>query len=298
MNYYDEIKESLINCEASNLIRDYTKNKLMLETYYNVGKLLNDAGCHYGAGIIKEYSKKLSSEIGKKYNYRTLYRMKKFYNFCININLTTPLSNLSWSHYILLIPIDDINKINYYMNVIEKNNLSVRQLEKRIKSNEYERLPKSTKNKLIQKEKTTMQDLIPNPIIIKSNNLDNIEYVSEKVLKELILQNLDSFLNQLGTGFTYVGNEYKLKINDRNYHIDLLLFNIKYNCYVVVELKVVEFKPEHIGQIKYYMNYVDKNIKEITNDKTIGIIICKKDNQFILEYTSDERISVREYYLL
>ena len=90
----------------------------------------------------------------------------------------------------------------------------------------------------------------------------------------------------------------KIKIGDRNYYIDLLLFNIKYNCYVVVELKVTEFKVEYIAQVQKYMNYIDKNIKEYKNDKTIGIIICKRENKFIIEYCSDKRITVREYKIV
>ena len=117
-------------------------------------------------------------------------------------------------------------------------------------------------------------------------------------VKQTILNNIDDFLRQLGVGFTYVGNEYKIKLDNRYNYIDLLLYNIEFNCYVVVELKVTELKKEHIGQIEVYMNYIDKNLKTITQDKTIGIIICKKDNKFIMEYCSDERITIRKYELI
>ena len=105
-------------------------------------------------------------------------------------------------------------------------------------------------------------------------------------------------MKELGNSFSFIGSEYKIKIGDRNYYIDLLLFNIKYNCYVVVELKVTEFKVEYIAQVQKYMNYIDKNIKEYKNDKTIGIIICKRENKFIIEYCSDKRIIVREYKIV
>ena len=117
-------------------------------------------------------------------------------------------------------------------------------------------------------------------------------------MKQLILEDLDNFLKELGDGFSYIGSEYKIKIGDRYNYIDLLLFNIKYNCYVVVELKIIELKKEHIGQIEVYMIYIDKNIKTINQDKTIGIIICKKDNHFVMEYCSDDRILAREYNLV
>ena len=140
-----------------------------------------------------------------------------------------------------------------------------------------------------------MEDFIKNPILIK--NSYDYELISEKILKELILEDMDNFLTELGDGFCYIKSEYKIKLGDRYNYIDLLLFNIKYNCYVVIELKVTELKKEHIGQINLYMNYIDKNIKNIYQDKTIGIIICKKDNKFVMEYCSDDRIYRTTYVL-
>ena len=140
-----------------------------------------------------------------------------------------------------------------------------------------------------------MEDLIKNPILIK--NTYNYEEISEKVLQRLILEDIPSFLDELGSGFTFIKNEYKIKLGDRYNYIDLLLFNIKYNCYVVVELKITELRKEHIGQINLYMNYIDKNVKNIYQDKTIGIIICKRDNKFVMEYCSDDRIYRTTYVL-
>ena len=140
-----------------------------------------------------------------------------------------------------------------------------------------------------------MNDFIKNPILIK--NSYNYINISEKILKKLILEDLDSFMKELGDGFSYIENEYKIKIGNRYNYIDLLLFNYKYNCFVVVELKVTELKAEHIGQIKKYINYIDKNIKNITQENTIGIIICKKDNAFIMEYCSDDRIFETSFIL-
>ena len=109
--------------------------------------------------------------------------------------------------------------------------------------------------------------------------------------------NISSFLKELGNGFSFIDNEYKIKIGNNYNYIDLLLYNVKFKCYVVVELKVTELKKEHIGQIQVYMNYIDKNVKELTDNKTIGIIICSKNNQFIIEYCSDEKIVAREFKL-
>ena len=209
----------------------------------------------------------------------------------------SPLATqLTWSHYSELLSIKDINKLMYYINITINNNLSKRELRERIKSNEYERLPIETKNKLILEDKIEMKDLVPNPILIRNRN--NIEIATEKALYNLILEDIESFMKALGNSFSFIGSEYKIKIGDRNHYIDLLLFNIKYNCYVVIELKVTEFKVEYISQVQKYMNYIDKNIKEVSNNDTMGILICKRENKFVIEYCSDDRIVVREYELL
>ena len=296
MNYYEQIKSLLISNEVYKRVKDYSKNKSDINTYYIVGKMLSEAGKHYGEGIIKDYSKKLKRELNKNYSVRLLYKMLKFYKYASNKKVPTVSAKLSWSHYDEILVFDDFDKISYYVNLIEQHNLSVRQLREKIKSNEYERLPKETKEKLQSKEKAEINDFIPNPILIKNKN--NLEIVTEKALKTLILEDIDTFLEELGVGFTYIKSEYKIKIGDRNNYIDLLLFNIKYNSYVVIELKVTEFKVEYISQVQKYMNYVDKNIKEINHNNTIGIMICKKENKFVIEYCSDPRIAIREYELI
>lgn len=293
MNYYNELKKELIKKEISKKAREYANNRNDLNTYYRVGKILTEAGKHYGEGIIKEYSVKLTRELGKGYTFTALTRMRKF--FLLQEKLATVSQQLTYGHYVEVLPLNNIDEIKYYLMVSEQQSLSIRELRKKIKSKEYERLPKETKNKLNKIEELNVKDLIPNPIIIRNNNLDN--ELNEHMIKELILNNLDNFLSQLGYGFSYIGNEYKIKIGDRYNYIDLLLFNIEYNCYVVIELKVTELKKEHIGQIEVYMNYIDNNLKKVTQNKAIGIIICKKDNHFIMEYCSDRRILSREYLL-
>ena len=293
MNYYKEIKNELINNEITKRVKDYSKNKSDLTTYYNVGKLLSEAGKNYGEGIIEEYSKKLTLELGKGYSKRNLWLMLKFYE---TQKMQTVSAQLSWSHYCELLAIDSINEINYYIMITEQQNLSVRQLREKIKNKEYKRLDDTTKNKLIINDSPTIVDFIKNPIVIK--NILNKEIISEKLLQQLILEDIPSFLQELGNGFSFVKNEYRIKIGNNYNYIDLLLYNIKFNCYVVVELKVTELKKEHIGQIEVYMNYIDRNLREINQDKTIGIIICKKDNKFIMEYCSDHRILAKEYKLM
>lgn len=294
MNYYNEIKKELINNEINKKVKNYSINKSDLNTYYNVGKILSEAGKHYGERIIKEYSIKLTSELGKGFSISNLKRFRQFYGL---IEKGATLSHqLTWSHYSELIPLNDINIINYYILTINNLNLSVRQLRERIKSNEYERLSEEAKLKLITNKEKNVVDLVKNPIIIKSNN--HSELLSERTLQKMILEEISFFMKELGPGFSFIDNEYKINIGDRYNYIDILLFNIEFNCYVVVELKVTELKKEHIGQIQVYMNYIDRNLSKITQDKTIGIIICKKYNKFIIEYCSDKRIIAREYELL
>ena len=221
--------------------------------------------------------------------------MRQFY--LLSEKIATLSQQLTWSHYCELLVFDNVDEINYYIKQTEIYNLSVRQLREKIKSKEYQRLDDNTKLKLINKEETVVSDFIKNPIVIRNKyNIDK-ESITEKILQRLILEDIPSFLKELGEGFTFVENEYKIKIGNTYNYIDILLFNYIYNCFVVIELKVTELKKEHIGQIQIYMNYVDKNIKTINQDKTIGVIICKKDNGYYIEYSSDNRIFSKNYIL-
>ena len=294
MNYYDEIKKELLNNEITKKVKNYSINKSDLNTYYNIGKLLKEAGKHYGEGIIKEYSKRLTSEFGKGYSKRNLWLMLKFYE--LKEKVQTVSAQLSWSHYCELLQVNSIDKINYYIKITEEQNLSVRELRERIKNKEYERLDEETKNKLKNKEELKVPDLVKNPIQIR--NTSGYNEISEKIFQKLILEDISLFLKELGNEFSFIDNEYKIKIGDRYNYIDLLLFNYEFNCFVVVELKVTELRKEHIGQIEFYMNYIDKNLKNINQNKTIGIIICKKENKYVIEYCSDDRIIAREYELV
>ena len=300
MNYYNEIRNKLIDNEVYKRVKDYSKNRNEISTYYEVGRLLIEAQggenrAKYGDGLIKEYSERLTKDLGKKYSITSLKYMRMFY---ILYEKSPTLSDqLTWSHYKEILKFNDINEINYYISIIESYNLSVRELRERIKNKEYQRLDDNTKLKLINKEETIVSDFIKNPIVIKNKYNYDIENISEKMLQRLILEDIPSFLKELGDGFSFIENEYKIKIGNTYNYIDLLLFNIKFNCYVVIELKVCELKKEHIGQIGVYMNYIDKHIKNINQDKTIGIIISRRDNHYYIEYSSDNRIYTRDYVI-
>ena len=293
MNYYKKIKNELINNEVYKKVKDYSKNRSDLNTYYKVGKLLNDAGKSYGEGIIKKYSDRLTKELGKGYGLSNLKNMRRFYNVAKSQSL---IGQLSWTHYCILLPLNDINKINYYIKITEEQNLSVRKLRDRIKSREYERLDDNTKSKLINKEKVNVGDLIKNPILIR-NKFDTNK-ISEKMLLETILDNLEEFLSEFGDGYSFIKSEYPIKIGDRYNYIDMLLYNIYDNCYAAIELKINEIKKEHIGQIETYMNVIDKNLKTINQNQTIGIIVCKKKNGYLFKYVTNKKIYEREYELV
>ena len=293
MNYYEEIKRKLINNEVYKRVKDYSKNRSDLNTYYMVGKLLSEAGKSYGEGIIENYSDKLLIDVGKTYTKRTLFRIRQFYLMFSEEKVSTLSTLLSWSHYVELLKINDVNKVKYYIKIAEEQNLSVRKLREKIKNKEYERLDEETKHKLIENKETSCYDFVKNPIIIK--NKYNTDEITEKMLQDLILEDIPGFLSELGEGFSFIKNEYPIKIGDRYNYIDMLLFNITDNRYVVLELKVTELKKEHIGQFSVYMNYIDNNLKKPGQNPTMGIIICKKNNKFIMKYVTDNKILEREY---
>ena len=295
MNYYNEIKNKLIDNEVYSKVKDYSKERHKVIKYFEIGRLLTEAGGKYGDNVIDEYSQKLVVEVGKKYNRRTLFRMKQLYNIFSNEKVSTLWTQLAWSHLRLLFSLET-DSMNYYIKDTINKNLSVRELEFKIKSNEYERLPESTKNKSAEQKESDLVAFIKNPILIKNSNKYGI--FSEKVLQKLILEDIVSFMKELGTGFSFIDNEFKIKVGDSYNYIDLLLYNIKFKCFVVIELKVIKLNSNHTGQIQNYMNYIDKNVKGIDDDKTVGIIICKQNNQYVIDYCSDDRIIAREYELV
>ena len=292
INYYNEIKNTLIKNETYKKVKEYSKNRSDLNAYYEVGRLLIEAQggekrAKYGNKLIKEYSEKLTKELGKGYSSTNLKNMRKYY--LLKQKSHSLSDQLSWTHYRTLLTLDDIKEINYYVYISKSQNLSVRQLQERIKSKEYERIGYKA-----ELEEPKVNTLIKNPIIINNKNKVSDD-VSEYVLHEFILEDMENFLKELGNGFAYIGHEVKIKIGEYFHYIDFLLFNYKFNCFVIVEIKVTKMKAEYVGQVKKYMNYVDKNIKEVFNDKSVGVIICKKEDRYVLEYCSDDRIFMTTY---
>jgi len=275
-NYLDHIRNEIITTEAKVIVREYKNNLDKLTRNYNIGKELTLAGKHYGESIVKKYANILTKEFGKGYKAAELRKMRAFYVLiqkCGALHRT-----LSWNHYLKLLPLNEINELNYYINITIRDNLSYRNLSLRIKSDEYHRLSPVTRDKLETNKKIKSGEEVLNPIIVRTNNLK--EKFTEKVLQEMIMNDLPNFLRQLGSGFSFIDREYKVQIGNTFNYIDILLYNYIRNCFVVVELKITELKKEYLGQIKTYMNIVDKEIKKSTHNKTIGILITKEMNDF------------------
>ena len=290
-NYLENIRGYIISEQARTIVRDYNANKSKLETYYNIGKELSEAGKHYGEGIVKKYAEKLTKEFGKGYTYTDLTRMLNFYILIQKIGAVP--QQLTWSHISKLLPLNDTNEINYYINVVMRDNLSYRKLAERIKSNEYGRLPLETKIKLKESKEVSRVEVVPSTILIPYNKTK--EQLTEKVLEEAIVTNISYIMKQLGEGYSFIDKQYKINIGSKKNYIDILLFNYKFNNFVVIELKAREFKKEDIGQIRVYMNYIDKEVKTITQNSTMGILITKEVDKLVARYIDNTNIALPIY---
>ena len=290
-DYLYNIKTEIINGNAKVAAKNYQINNVKLTMNYNIGKELAEAGKHYGEGIVKKYAKELTEEFGKGYKTSELYKMQQFYELVQKVGALHRI--LTWNHYLRLLPLKNLNEINYYISITIRDNLSYRKLTERIKSDEYGRLSTEAKQKLLNEESLTLVQSVPNPIVLIPNN--NYEVYTEKILQEIIFENVEDFMHQLGEGYTFVGREYKLNIGDKKNYIDYLLYNYKMNCFCVIEIKAREYRKTDYGQIKTYMNYVDEHLKTITKNNTIGIIITKSVNKFEAHYVKDNQVTIVEF---
>jgi len=204
---YEQIENKILNHEIYQNVKDYSKTKEKIKTYLEVGELLKNVDTKYGKNVIKDYSKRLTKKFGKKYTPSLLYKIKQFYNIIEKV--PTMSGKLTWSHWYEMLSFDDINKIEYYVNQCEVYNLDVRELRNKIKSNEYERIPYDAKSKLKSSNEVKIIDFVKNPIYIRNSNKKEI--ISEKILQKLILEDIPTFLKELGTRFTFIDNEYVIK---------------------------------------------------------------------------------------
>ena len=301
MNYYDEIKNILVDNSIGRKVREYKSNQKDLESYYNVGKLLVEAQggeerAKYGDGLIKEYSKRLTSELGKGYTVTRLKYMRTFFEV---VKKSPPLAdqfkniNITWSNICEILYLKNIEEIKYYLDLSNKLCLTKRELRLRIKSDEYNRLPVEVKEKLKSNEVISNSEKVPSPVVLHDLRVDG--KLTEKLVQALIDENPINFCNALGEGYTYCGSQYKIKIGANYNYIDVLLFNVMDMNYVVVEIKVTELKKEYIGQIQTYMNYVDVNLKKEFHNKTTGILLVRQNNKWLIKYINNDGITIRSF---
>ena len=293
--YYEEIEHLIKRNEVSKRVRKLEENYSLVETYWHIGKIIVEAQggstrAKYGNELIKKWSIKLTELYGKGYDASNLKRFRQFYLVFRKDGAVR--HQLSWTHIRKLLPIKDENKRNYFINLCIKNNLSERELTREIKSNAYERLvDKPDKIDIIVPTKYSITTDMKNPIIIPVKS----EVASEHDLELNILANLDFFFKQLGNGFLYAGHQYKISDGKNSYYIDILLFNYKMNAFVVVELKLRSLRKEDKAQMEFYMKLVDEQVKEVYHNKTIGIIISKESDEFIVNFVRQDDIIPLSY---
>ena len=301
MNYYDEIKNILVDNAIGRKVREYKSNQKDLESYYNVGKLLVEAQggeerAKYGDGLIKEYSKRLTSELGKGYTVTRLKYMRTFFEV---IKKSPPLAdqckniNITWSNICEILYLKNIEEIKYYLDLSNKLCLTKRELRLRIKSDEYNRLPAEVKEKLKSNEAVSTSEKIPSPVVLQNLKING--ELTEKAVQTWINENPMKFCDALGEGYIYAGSQYKIKIGSNYNYIDVLLFNYIFNSFIVVEIKVTELKKEYIGQIQTYMNYIDINLKKEFHNKTTGILLVRENNKWLIKYVNNNDIVIREF---
>ena len=303
MNYFKNIEELIVENEARKKAIALKDNSNTLLTYWNIGKLIVEAQggekrAKYGDNLISEWGKKLSQKYGKNYGKSNLNKMRKFYITFPIVDTLCP--QLTWSQYRAILPIKNENERNYYINLVILNNLSVRELKREIKNKAFDRLSYADKEhiEIISDTNNTslsIKDMIKDPIILKTDK--NMDKIDERAIHKYIISLLEDKFLELGTGFALIGHEYKIHIDNKTYKIDLLFFNYKLNAFVVVEVKTRKIKHTDIGQLKFYVNYVEDNIKDINHNKTIGLLIVKEKDKYIVKYTTSDDILVTTYAL-
>lgn len=291
---YKDIKNLI---EKSRFAIYKTVNTEMLNLYWNIGKMIIDMqkGNHkakYGDYLVERVSNKLSTEFGKGFSARNIKRMRKFYS-CFPIG-TTLSSQLTWSHYLELIKIEDKNKRNFYMNECIDSNWNVRELQRQRTTLLYERISKSKNKKTMSKLSKSgnvlnaPKDIIKDPFVLEFLDIkENTDYL-ESDLEKNILNHLKEFLLELGKGFTYVGNQVRITLDTEHFYPDLVFYNRILKCFVIIDLKIGKVTHKDIGQMQMYVNYYDREVKTIDENKTIGILLSTDKNETVVKYTLPE----------
>ena len=303
---FNNIKELVVN--SRNKVYT-TVNIEMLKLYWNIGKIImgiqqGDERAKYGDSILEKLSEKLTNEFGKGFSKRNLERMRKFY-ICFPIT-TTVSSQLSWSHYLELIKIEEKSKRNFYFNECINTKWSVRELQRQRDSLLYERLLLSAdKEKVLELSEKgqilkTSKDLVKDPFVLEFLDIKENTYYLESDLEKNILEHLKEFLLELGKGFSYVGNQVRITLNEEHFYPDLVFYNRILKCFVIIDLKIGKVTHQDIGQMQMYVNYYDREIKQRDENQTIGILLSTNKNETVVKYTlpqNNETIFSTEYKL-
>jgi len=287
-----------------------TINKTMVITYFEIGRMIveeeqnGNERAEYGKALLKNLSKGLTTEFGRGFSVTNLQQMKRFFliyqkqqtlSAILKKQQISPNKfNLSWSHYLTLIRIDDENERKFYEIESNNNNWSVRELKRQYNTALYARLALS-KNKEGVKKLTSIGQIIEKPIdLIKDSYIlefiglpENTSY-SENDLEQKLIDKLEHFLLELGNGFTFVARQKRISFDDKHFRIDLVFYNRLLKCFVLIDLKIGELKHQDIGQIQMYVNYYDRKIKLPDENKTIGIILCQNKSEAVVEFTLPE----------
>ena len=293
-NIFDNIKDLVIN--SRNKVYQ-TVNTEMLNLYWNIGKAImeiqqGDERASYGDAVLEKLSQRLTNEFGKGFSSRNLRTMRKFY--LMYPIWKTVSAKLSWSHYLELIKIDEEPKRNFYLNECINSKWSVRELQRQRDSLLYERLTISAdKEKILElSEKgqilNTSKDLVKDPFVLEFLDIkENTDYL-ESDLEKNIIEHLKEFLLELGKGFSYVGNQVRLTLEEDHFYPDLVFYNRLLRCFVIIDLKIGKVSHQDIGQMQMYVNYYDREIKQDGENPTVGILLSTNKNETVVKYTLPE----------
>ena len=306
INIFEQIKGLVINSRN----RVYTAvNTEMLDLYWRIGKIImdiqqGDERANYGEAVLEKLSSKLTNEFGKGFSIINLRRMRKFYNlFEIRSSVMT---ELSWTHYLEIIKIDEEPKRNFYLKEAINSRWSVRELQRQKGSLLFERLSRAkNKGKLLElSEKGQViqsgNDLVKDPFVLEFLDIkENTEYL-ETDLEKNILEHLKEFLLELGRGFMFVGSQVRITLDESHFYPDLVFYNRLAKCFVIIDLKIGKITHQDLGQMQMYVNYYDRDQKSTEENPTIGILLCTDKDKTVVKYTLPEdnkSIYVSEYKL-
>ena len=294
---YEEIKNLLTS--ARNSITSNI-NSTMAKTYFLIGKRIveeeqnGNERAEYGDNLIKNLSLRLTKEFGKGFSKTNLKQMKSFYLVYGKGQTLSDQFKLSWSHYLILMRMENLNERNFYEIEASKNNWSLRELRRQIDSALYERLILSRdkervkelafKGQIIEKP----EDIIKDPYILEFLGLEEQNNYSENKLETEIINNLEKFLLELGKGFTFVGRQVRFTFDEKHFRVDLVFYNRILKCFVLIDLKIGEVTHQDLGQMQMYVNYYDRYVKLPDENKSIGIIICREKNDTLVKLTLPE----------